>query len=80
MQTSKKDYERQIAQIERRRTRIRHIRQKIPNQLTPPSAADEHVAPRIDDHYEIGNTQNHPENILLFLQQNADDPAIRVRL
>jgi hypothetical protein len=43
-------------------------------------ASDERITPCIDDHYEVGKTQNHPENILLFLQQNANDPAIQVRL
>ena len=34
----------------------------------------------LNERYEVGKTQNRPENILLFLQQNALDPAIRVRL
>jgi hypothetical protein len=39
----------------------------------------EHSRPSsIDDRYEVGKAQNYPENLLLFLQRNAGDPAVRV--
>jgi len=38
----------------------------------------EDVHPTPDVHHVIGRSQNYPENISLFLQKYADDPAIKV--
>ena len=78
MRTSKKDFEKQLAQIKRRQARIHCIRQKIPDQ--PTKATAKCITPSIDEPYEVGETENHPENIFQFLQKNVDDPAIRVCL
>ena len=34
----------------------------------------------LNECFEVGKSQNNPENILLFLQQHPDDPAVQVRL
>jgi hypothetical protein len=33
-----------------------------------------------DGHHVVGKSQNFPENIPLFLQKNAGDPAIKVTI
>jgi hypothetical protein len=39
---------------------------------------NEEVDVKPEIHHVIGKTQNYPENITLFLQKNAGDPAIKV--
>jgi hypothetical protein len=73
--TSRKGFLRQLAQIERRQARIRRIREKHQagdrpvNQFNPGSP---------NEHHNIGNSQNQPENIPLFLRKHSGDPAIAV--
>jgi hypothetical protein len=64
-----------LAQIERRQVRIRRIRDRhkaanLPDSEIPPSM------PNV--HHVIGKSQNQPENIPMFLQKHAGDPAIAV--
>ena len=65
-------------QIERQHAHIRHIIAKHKtNRGSPPMFhKDTPVTPEY--HHIISNTQNMPENIPLFLQNNANDPAVQV--
>jgi hypothetical protein len=75
--TDKKLFIEQLARIERREARLRHIRTKIygekPNQ-------SEVVGITPEEHHHIGISQNYHDHIGTFLQQNAGDPAIQVHL
>jgi hypothetical protein len=73
--TSKKDFTKQMAQIERRQARIRRVRQKLAKKV---KAASEAVPDIPDKPYNIGKCQNHPVNITQFIQQHVDDPAVKV--
>ena len=78
--TSRKQYVKQMAQIERRQSRIRRIRER--NKTT--DLVDDELEPELisapDAHHVIGKSQNNPRNVPLFLQANAGDPAVKVRL
>lgn len=65
-----------MARIERRRARIRCIRAQQQKAGKPSS---EQVANKPEAHHIIGKSQNYPENISLFLQKHAGDPAVKVR-
>jgi hypothetical protein len=73
--TSRKSFAKQLTQIERRQARLRHLRARHQKAGTPPR---EEVAATPDMHHVIGKSQNYPENIPLFLQKHAGDPAIKV--
>ena len=73
--TSRKHYVHQVAQIERRRAQIRRIRNK---HYSHPES--ERVPQAPEAHHVIGKSQNFPENIPLFLQRHAGDPAVKVVL
>ena len=45
---------------------------------SPGKTAQEEVPNKPDVHHIIGKSQNHPENISLFLQKYTGDPAIKV--
>jgi hypothetical protein len=63
-----------MTQIERRQTRIRRIRAQLQK-----AEAKEKVVAAADTHHAIGVSQNFSENIPLFLQKHAGDPAIKVK-
>ena len=71
---NKKEYKKQLAQIERRHVRICHIRQKFPGR---PMTNEDMTS--VDSRYEIGSTKKFPEYIHQFLNKNAGDPAIKAR-
>jgi hypothetical protein len=73
--TNRRNFIKQLTQIERRETRIRRIRDQLKG---TEKLMDEEVASSPDAHYHIGKTQNYPEHIPLFLQKNAEDPAVQV--
>jgi hypothetical protein len=75
MRTSRKAAIKQLTQIERRQARIHRIRQNLDGRH---SIKDSDIAVSPDVRYHVGSTQNHPENIPLFLQKHAGDPAIKV--
>ncbi|KIK37340.1 hypothetical protein CY34DRAFT_15768 [Suillus luteus UH-Slu-Lm8-n1] len=52
--------------------RIHHIR----DELSPHSVSDEEIATSPEAHFHVGKSQNNPENILLFVQRNLEDPAV----
>jgi hypothetical protein len=64
-----------MTQIERRQNRIRRIRAQHPKDG---KTAQEDVPNTPEVHHIIGKSQNHPENIPLFLQKYAGDPAVKV--
>jgi hypothetical protein len=69
----------QLAQIERRRARIRQIRLRnhisrqraIPAEQLLPAACAE-------SHHHIGKSQNFPHDLSHFYQGNLSDPAAKV--
>jgi hypothetical protein len=64
-----------MTQIERRQARLRRIRTR--NQMAG-KPMDENVATTPEAHHCIGISQNHPENLFIFLQNHRGDPAIKV--
>jgi hypothetical protein len=66
-----------MTQIERRQARLRRIRTRY--QLAGKSL-DEDVATTPEAHHCIGTSQNHPENVTIFIQNHKGDPAIKVTL
>jgi hypothetical protein len=74
--TSRKNFVKQLTQIERRQARLRRIRAR--HQMTA-SAGSEEVATTPEAHHVIGKSQNNLVNIPLFLQEHAGDPAIKVK-
>jgi hypothetical protein len=77
--TSKKNYLKQLTQIERRQARIRQIRRQL-NAGKTTSACDGEVeyASSPKARYYIGKSQNEPVVLPIFLQENRGDPAIKV--
>ena len=67
-------------QIERRQNRIRRIRRQLQTQAGQSQTRDFDAATSPSARYHLGSTQNHPENIPLFLQKHEGDPAIKVGL
>ena len=61
-----------MTQIERRQTRIQRIRMR-----NDPEAAEADVPTVPALHHNVGKSQNHPQIISMFLQRNAQDPAIK---
>jgi len=73
--TDRRHFVRQLAQIERRETRIRRIRarltQNYPNQF-------ERAPDTLRQHHYVGASQNQYEHIGTFLQKYSGDPATKV--
>lgn len=61
-----------MTQIERRQIRICRIRERNDDVNT------EDIDKAINLPYNVGKSQNYPENVSLFLQKYAGDPAILV--
>jgi hypothetical protein len=76
--TSRKAAIKQLTQIERRQERIRRIRLRLRTQAGETSTGGSDAATSPSARYHLGRTQNYPENIPLFLQKHAGDPAIKV--
>ena|ERR1700722_1958804 len=72
--TNRKHFVRQLTQIERRQTRIRHLRYQLG------TSKNESIPRAPHAHHIIGETQNDPESIPTFLQKHAGDPAVKVRI
>jgi sRNA-binding protein len=75
--TSKKNYVKQLAQIERRQSRLLRIRKKtggIRNAATPSDSGSKDLR----THFHIGVSENEPQPIGQFLRMYAGDPAIKV--
>jgi len=82
--TSKQNYVKQLAQIERRQMRIHRIQQRLQRSqvsngfLANTSDSINTGSTLLADHYKIGKSQNHPVDLTEFLRNNAGDPAIQV--
>jgi hypothetical protein len=77
--TNKKGFIKQLAQIERRRARIRHI--KKANCLKHRKASNEQVqaAQCAESHHFIGKSRNFPQHVGMFVTKYSGDPALKVR-
>ncbi|KAG6911068.1 hypothetical protein DXG01_004583 [Tephrocybe rancida] len=79
--TSRKDYVKQIARIERRQAHLRRIRARITasnathGQLTGDDG--DNSAPEFAAHHKIGKSENNPLSIGLFYNDNLGDPATK---
>ena len=73
--TSRKVFIPQLASIERHQERIRRIRAKV---AASQAYCQDPVPNQPDVHHVIVQSQNFPENILLFQSRNSDDPAVKV--
>jgi hypothetical protein len=74
--TDRKQFVRQLTQIERRENRLRRVRAKL---VVAGLCPDELVAKTPQEHHHIGVSQNEYDHIGTFLQKNSGDPAIKVR-
>ena len=73
--TSRKNFTKQLAQIECRQARIRRLH----GRLARTKKNDSEITPHNpDEHYNVAKTQNHPVNITQFVQKHAGDPATAV--
>ena len=66
-----------MARIERRQSRIRSIHER---NRTLGTSVKESVPRTMGVHHVIGDSQNHPENITMFLRKHAGDPAVKVNI
>lgn len=61
LRTSRKNFESQLGQIERRQTRIRRIRQKLDNYIKNCQTLSHEKGPELPTlDYHIGQSQNYP--------------------
>lgn len=78
--TSKKNFKKQLVQIERRQARLRRI-QKAAATGAYYKAADEQEPPLLHDpstHHHIGLSENLPQHIGTFIREHIDYPGISV--
>jgi hypothetical protein len=71
----------QLTRIERRKARLRRLRQNLPSQPNAqnhPSSEAEHGTLDPERHYYIGASETLSEHIGTFLQDHAGDPAVKV--
>jgi len=73
--TSRKAFIPQLVSIEHHQERIRQIRTKL---AALHAYHQDPMLNRPDIHHTIGQSQNLPENIVLFQARNSDDPAVKV--
>lgn len=79
LRTSRKNFEKQLGQIERRQARIRQIRQKFneTNKTKEVFICEEKPKSKTLK-YHIGKTQNHPVDLSTLAQNASTDPAAKV--
>ncbi|KAG6916135.1 hypothetical protein DXG01_008326 [Tephrocybe rancida] len=80
--TSRKNYVRQMALIERRQAHLRQIRARVTAATTGSGRRlededDDDSAPEFATHHKIGKSENVSENIALFYKSNLSDPALK---
>jgi hypothetical protein len=75
--TSKKNYRKQLTQIERRQARVRQIRSRL-NAGKASRYNEVEYASSSMPQYCIGKSQNQPVILSIFLQENRGDPAVKV--
>ena len=64
----------QLTAIERRQDHIQRIRSQISS--TPLAGVLPNDMPEC--HHYIGSSHNNPEDLMLFVRRNRDDPAVAV--
>lgn len=67
----------QLTQIERRQARIRKIRQRLARSA---DMTHETLPTTLESHHVIGQSQNIPVDLPLFVQNYPSDPAIKVSI
>jgi hypothetical protein len=77
LRTSRKNFEKQLTQIERRQARIRRIRQRF-NEAGKTALTPEKGPESSSCKYHIGKSQNYPVNLGVFVQESRHDPAVQV--
>ncbi|KAF8151198.1 hypothetical protein BJ912DRAFT_869512 [Pholiota molesta] len=78
LRTSRKNFEKQLTQIERRQARIRRIRQKFNEADKVQTVLKHEKGPESSAcDYHIGKTQNHPFNLDVFARESRYDPAAK---
>ncbi|KJA21107.1 hypothetical protein HYPSUDRAFT_141225, partial [Hypholoma sublateritium FD-334 SS-4] len=78
LRTNRKDFEKQMGNIERRQARIRKIRQKINSSNGIQEVLMHENGPESwASEYHIGKTQNHPLNLQVFAGERRYDPAAK---
>lgn len=75
--TDRKEFVRQMTQIERRQARIRRIRAR---NLASNKMETETVDRDPEVHHRIAKSQNQPEHLGQFVHKHSGDPAIKVRV
>ena len=73
--TSCKVFIPQLASIERHQAHIHHIWSKL---VDLSMKWKESLPNKLEDHYHIGQTQDFPEDLMLFVRNNLDDPLMQV--
>ena len=80
--TSRKEFERQLSQVERRQARIRRIRQRLNERIRAEESFIREKRPELaaEGAYHIGKTQNHPVDLRVLGKESCYDPAGKVIL
>lgn len=73
--TSRKGFILQLVSIEQCQACICCIRSKV---AALPAGPKERLPNKPKDHYHIGQTQAFPEDLMLFVRKNLDDPLMKV--
>ena len=73
--TSQKGFIPQLVSIEQRQARMHRIRSKVAASRAGPK---ESLPDKPEDHHHIGQTQAFPEDLMLFVRKNSDDPLTKV--
>ncbi|KAI0064190.1 hypothetical protein BV25DRAFT_1800682 [Artomyces pyxidatus] len=72
--TSRREFVRDMARIERRQHKIRQIRART---CSATDRTVEDTPSASHEHYNVGVSENYPVNITLFQQENSRDPAVK---
>ncbi len=80
--TNRKEFEKQLSQIERRQARIRRIRQRLNARIRAEESFIREKRPEwaAEGAYHIGKTQNHPLDVRVLAKESCHDPAAKVIL
>jgi hypothetical protein len=78
--TSRKHFIKQLTKIERRQTRIRRIRERLKSGSSSGLSPCEDVPASPESHHVIGQMQNLPVDLGVFVRDYIDDPAVKVSI
>lgn len=78
LRTSRKNFEKQLGNIERRQARIRRICQKLHGSENIQLSESEKELETPESAYHIGKTQNNPLDLGAIARNASDDPAAKV--